>query len=397
MNSLKKTMQICIYEDDHYVNLYPLTLTRPVFELRCGASTLAERIARYFPEAEIFYQCRPLLASVYHEQHPDRRINHKISGECLFINGRVLMNDALMQQMSEHSGGEFINQGVIVGFWNSVKSVKLDADARMIKYPWDLMKYNAEGLREDFDRNKPGHTRATIYAGAHLVNADAITIGEGSSIKPGVVLDAEHGPIMIGSHVQVMPNAVIEGPCYIGDHSVIKIGAKIYGSTSIGPVCKVGGEIEGSIIQGYSNKQHDGFLGHSYIGEWCNLGADTNTSDLKNNYGPVSVTINGAEINTGSLFVGLTMGDHSKSGINTMFNTGTVVGVCSNVFGGGFPPKVIPSYAWVDSPKITLYKMDKAMQVANTVMARRKVTLGEKYNLLLQWIFEFAKDEHAKL
>lgn len=389
--------QICIYEDDHYVNLYPLTLTRPVFELRCGASTLAERIARYFPEAEIFYQCRPLLASVYHEQYPDRRINHKISGECLFINGRVLMNDALMQQMSEHSGGEFINQGVIVGFWNSVKPVKLDADARMIKYPWDLVKYNGECLREDFDRNKSGHTRAKVYAGVHLVNADAITIGEGSSIKPGVVLDAEHGPIMIGNHVQVMPNAVIEGPCYIGDHSVIKIGAKIYGSTSIGPVCKVGGEIEGSIIQGYSNKQHDGFLGHSYIGEWCNLGADTNTSDLKNNYGPVSVTINGAEINTGSLFVGLTMGDHSKSGINTMFNTGTVVGVCSNVFGGGFPPKVIPSYAWVDSPKITLYKMDKAMQVANTVMARRKVTLGEKYNLLLQWIFEFAKDEHAKL
>lgn len=392
-----KYMQICIYEDDHYVNLYPLTLTRPVFELRCGASTLAERIARYFPEAEIFYQCRPLLASVYHEQYPDRRINHKISGECLFINGRVLMNDALMQQMSEHSGGEFINQGVIVGFWNSVKPVKLDAETRMIKYPWDLVKYNGECLREDFDRNKSGHTRATIYAGVHLVNADAITIGEGSSIKPGVVLDAEHGPIMIGKHVQVMANTVIEGPCYIGDHSVIKIGAKIYGSTSIGPVCKVGGEVEGSIIQGYSNKQHDGFLGHSYIGEWCNLGADTNTSDLKNNYGPVSVTINGAEINTGSLFVGLTMGDHSKSGINTMFNTGTVVGVCSNVFGGGFPPKLIPSYAWVDSPKITLYKMDKAMQVANTVMARRKVTLGEKYNLLLQWIFEFAKDEHAKL
>ncbi|HNO12319.1 MAG TPA: putative sugar nucleotidyl transferase, partial [bacterium] len=351
----------------------------------------------YFPGSQIFYQCRPLLASVYHEQFPDRKINNKIIGDCLFINGRVLMDGDLMKVLTAHTDGEFVSGGVTIAFWNSLKTTKIETKARIISYPWDLVKHNGECITSDFDSFKVNSHQGKIYAGAHLVNPDAIYIGAGSSVKPGVVLDAEKGPIIIGNHVDIMPNAVIEGPCFIGDHSIIKIGAKIYGQTTIGPVCKVGGEVEGSIIQGYSNKQHDGFLGHSYIGEWCNLGAGTNTSDLKNNYSSVRVTINGKDVDTGSMFVGLTMGDHSKSGINTMFNTGTVVGVCSNVFGGGFPPKDIPSYAWVDSPKISLYKMDKAMQVANTVMVRRKVLLGEKYNLLLQWIFEFAKDEQTRL
>lgn len=193
---------------------------------------------------------------------------------------------------------------------------------------------------------------------------------------------------MIGNNVTVMPNAVIEGPCYIGDHSVIKAGAKIYESTSIGPVCKVGGEVEASIIHGYSNKQHDGFLGHSYIGEWCNLGADTNTSDLKNNYSSVKMNVNGKEVDTGSLFVGLMMGDHSKSGINTMFNTGTTVGVSSNIFGAGFPPKTIPSFAWVDGQDVQGYRLDKAIEVAKIVMARRKVTMTDSYMALMKYIFE---------
>jgi UDP-N-acetylglucosamine diphosphorylase/glucosamine-1-phosphate N-acetyltransferase len=214
-------------------------------------------------------------------------------------------------------------------------------------------------------------------------------------VKPGVVLDAEGGPIYIGKKAKVFPNAVIEGPAFIGDGSMIKIGAKIYENTSIGEVCKVGGEVEGSIIHSYSNKQHDGFLGHAYLGMWVNLGADTNNSDLKNNYGSVRVMINGEEVNSGSMFVGLTMGDHSKAGINTMFNTGTVVGVSSNVFGAGFPPKYIPSFAWGGAEGIETYDIARALEVAQRVMGRRKMQLSGAEEKVLREVFALTARERS--
>ena len=226
-----------------------------------------------------------------------------------------------------------------------------------------------------------------------MLNQHNIFIGEGSVIKSGAVIDAEDGPVYIGKNVKVMPNAVIAGPCFIGDNSIIKIGAKIYENTSIGECCKVGGEVEGSIIHSFANKQHDGFLGHSYISQWCNLGAGTNTSDLKNNYSNVKVMLNGKEIDTGSMFVGLIMGDHSKSSINTMFNSGTICGVSSNIFGSGFPSKNIPSFSWGGSESLTEYKLEKAVEVAKEVLKRRNVEFTEVDEKLFNKIFEMTSSQ----
>ncbi|MBI3004934.1 MAG: transferase, partial [Ignavibacteriales bacterium] len=213
----------------------------------------------------------------------------------------------------------------------------------------------------------------------------------------GVVIDTEDGPVIIGKNVKVFPNATIIGPVFIGDNSWIKVGAQIYENTSIGPVCKVGGEVEETIIHSYSNKQHAGFLGHSYIAPWVNLGADTNNSDLKNNYGNVKVYVNGQQVDTGLQFVGLTMGDHSKAAINSMFNTGTVVGVCSNIFGFGFPPKYVPSFSWgAAGETFTTFSIDKAIEVARRVMARRKIELTATEEKLFRKIFELTSDDRKK-
>lgn len=232
-----------------------------------------------------------------------------------------------------------------------------------------------------------------VYYGAYLLNQPNIFIGEGSAIKSGVVIDAEDGPVYIGKNVKIMPNSVIVGPCFIGDNSIIKIGAKIYQNTSIGDYCKAGGEIEGSIIHSYANKQHDGFLGHSYISPWCNLGADTNTSDLKNNYSNVKVNLNGNEIDTGLMFVGLIMGDHSKTSINTMLNSGTVCGVSSNIFGSGFPQKNIPSFAWGGSESLVEYNFEKAIEVAKAVTKRRNIEFTSADEKLLKHVFEITSTQ----
>jgi UDP-N-acetylglucosamine diphosphorylase/glucosamine-1-phosphate N-acetyltransferase len=277
---------------------------------------------------------------------------------------------------------------------------KEEVDVQMIRYPWDLVSNNGKQIVADarlLTRGTSGkRIRGKVYPGAMLINRKNIFIDTGATIKPGVVLDAENGPVHIGKNVTVFPNATIEGPAFVGDGSLIKIGAKIYENTSIGEMCKVGGEVEASIIHSYSNKQHDGFLGHAYLGMWVNLGADTNNSDLKNNYGTVKVYINGEPVDSGSMFVGLTMGDHSKAGINTMFNTGTVVGVSCNVFGSGFPPKYIPSFSWGGAEGLTLYDPDKSIGVARRVMARRKVELKEADERLFRKVFELTEKERAK-
>ncbi len=384
-----KPKAICIFEDAKAGDLLPLTFTRPVWDLRSGTMTLGERIRRHFPGSKIFYQCREYLAELVREQNPHSDVNTLIDEPCLFINARVIMDDTLCDQISAKPNGSWYCQDYNVAYWNSKSHEKAEISALLICYPWELVRNNLFLLEKDFQSPS---LLGTVYEGVHLINRDKISIGEGTKIKPGVVLDAENGPIVIENNVTIMPNAVLEGPCFIGENSLIKIGAKIYQGTSIGPMCKVGGEVESSIIHGFSNKQHDGFLGHSYIGEWCNLGADSNTSDLKNNYGNVKVMINGREIDTGQMFVGLTMGDHSKSGINTMFNTGSVIGVSSNVFGSGFLAKSIRSFRWVEGSKISGYQIDKALEVARRVMARRKLTMTAAYAGMLKNVFDMTHD-----
>ena len=273
---------------------------------------------------------------------------------------------------------------------------KTEIKVKLINYPWDLINNNGQEIVSDFATvaaNEEVRIRGTVYEGAHLLNREKIVIGEGSKVKPGVVLDAENGPIFIGNNVTVFPNAVIEGPAFVGDRSLIKMGAKIYENTSIGEVCKVGGEVEASIIHSYSNKQHDGFLGHAYLGQWVNLGADTNNSDLKNNYGNVKLVLDGEEVDSGSMFMGLIMGDHSKSSINTMFNTGTVVGVSSNIFGSGFPSKSVPSFAWGGAEGMETYNLERALGVARRVMGRRKIELSSSEESVLRSVFELTKKD----
>ena len=207
----------------------------------------------------------------------------------------------------------------------------------------------------------------------HIIKKENVFVGKNVTIKPGVVLDATGGPIIIADNAFIYPNAVIEGPVYIGESSKIKSGATIYENVTIGNVCKVGGEVEESIFMDYSNKQHAGFIGHAYVGSWVNLGADTNNSDLKNNYSKIRIKLSNKEIDSGSQFLGLMIGDHSKSSINTMFNTGTVVGFSSNIFGIGFPEKYVPSFTWGGDKSSTVYDLNKAMETAKIVMNRRKI------------------------
>ncbi len=412
---------IFIFEDQAVENLHPLTYTRPVYDLRCGILTLKEKVEKYFPQSEIYLHTREYLIDSVKQNFPGNKVNTvpENSGETVFINGRVIVDSALVNQLNFEDGdsayyskeelvaakisGEKLaelknNFQDVIAYLKSLDLPKKEIDATIVKYPWNLVHINGAELVKDFElltKSVSKKINGKIYDGVNMVEPDNIFIGEGSKIKPGVVLDAEGGPIYIGNNVTVFPNSVIEGPCYIGDGSKIKVGAKIYENTSIGPVCKVGGEVEESIIHSYSNKQHDGFLGHAYLGCWVNLGADTNNSDLKNNYGNVKVFINDKQIDSGSMFVGLTMGDHSKSGINTMFNTGTVVGVGCNVFGADFPPKYIPSFSWGGSESLTTYKLDKCMEVAKRVMARRDVEFTEADEKIFKTVFELTKGERA--
>lgn len=410
---------ICIVEDEKYENLLPLVYMRPVYDLRCGILTLREKIENSFPSAKVFLHCRKYLEEKVKEINKNVAVNN-LSGldSCLFVNGRVILNSKTIKQISKKGDALYFSGDVFVAAklsGNNLKKVisKLDSvftknlfegiekancEATIINYPWDLISNNGEQILSDFVYLKPQrkNIRGKIYKGAVLLNKKNIFIGDGSVIKPGVVIDAEEGPVYIGKNVKVLSNSVIVGPCFAGDNSTIKIAAKIYENTSIGEFCKVGGEVEGSIIHSYANKQHDGFIGHSYISAWCNLGADTNNSDLKNNYGNIKVIINDKQVDSGKMFVGLTMGDHSKTSINSMFNTGTVCGVASNVFGSGFPPKYIPSFAWGGADSMTTYNLNNGIEVAKKVMARRKVEFTNADKNLLSKVFELTKNERIR-
>jgi len=411
---------ICIFEDSGFENLLPLTYTRAVYELRCGIMQIFEKIVHLYPETSITLYCRDYIADTLRERS-GFPVNQKVNDDiCLFLNGRVISlpkdininqnidevgiyGNTIIYAMLKKEKAENIGPSFFLKHDSADKlkkeGVKLsECRAEMINYPWDLVHHNAEQIEKDFNILIPkGEVSGTIYSGVHLLNPSQIYIGKGSSVKPGCVLDAEEGPILIGENVTLFPNCSIKGPAFIGSGSQIKMGAKIYEGTSIGEVCKVGGEVEEIIIQSYTNKQHDGFLGHSYLGMWCNIGAGTSTSDLKNNYSNVKVPIRGEMVDSGSMFVGLTMGDHSKSGINTMFNTGTVVGVMVNVFGADYPPKYIPSFAWGGSKGLSTYNLEKAIVVAKRVMGRRKKELTHAQEKLLRKIFEITAEERKML
>ncbi len=411
---------ICIFEDEAFGNFLPLVYTRPVYDLKCGVMSLKERIHKSFPKAEIVLQCRGYLANYVSFRNPKSPINKLPGDRCLFLNGRILTardlsplfpieskNDLLYLKGEQVVAARLSGSNLRaleshlchpLGVRHFGDIAKTEVDVELVNYPWDLIHRNGDMLMHDGETilARKGKRGGKIWKGAHIVGSKNIVIGKGSNIMPGVVLDATDGPIMIGDRVKVFSQSTIIGPSFIGPDSLVKIGASIYENCSIGPWCKVGGEIEGSIIHGYSNKQHSGFLGHSYVGKWVNLGADTNTSDLKNNYGRVRVTIGGRQIDTGLQFLGIVMGDHTKSAINTMFNTGTVIGVSCNVAMAGFPPKWIPSFAWVTGEgDVETYDLPRAIEVARRVMKRRNVMLSSVEEELFKTVFDVSREERA--
>jgi UDP-N-acetylglucosamine diphosphorylase / glucose-1-phosphate thymidylyltransferase / UDP-N-acetylgalactosamine diphosphorylase / glucosamine-1-phosphate N-acetyltransferase / galactosamine-1-phosphate N-acetyltransferase len=417
------TSQVCIFEDIHHARLFPLVYFRPTFNLRCGILSLREKIIHAYPKTDIVLHTRPYLADYMKLRNPTFSVNEVKGGSCLFVNGRAIVDSDFVKKIPLNGDEDivYVNDDKVIAArvgGAKLKTVKKhlngnfslsdfdglqrqEVDVKMVHYPWDLIRNNGDQLRNDFEVLKKSHrsksTKIKKYPGVHILNEKNVFIDQGTEIKPGVVIDAEDGPVYIGKNVTVFPFSVIMGPAYIGDNSIIKSGAKIYHNTSIGPVCKIGGEIEDTIVHSYSNKQHDGFLGHSYLGAWVNCGAGTVTSDLKNNYGSVKVYINGEPIDSKTQFVGVTIGDHSKTAINSTFNTGTVVGVSSNIFGTGFPPKYVPSFSWgAAGETFTTYNSDKAIDVARKVMERRNIALSVFEEKLFRKIFDLTSEERRK-
>ncbi|MEO5930201.1 MAG: putative sugar nucleotidyl transferase [Candidatus Kapaibacterium sp.] len=394
---------ICLFEDHLTGNFYPVSLTHHLSDLLVGARTLRARAMRATGSQDVTIHGRKYIREYYAAAR--ERVEPPIV-PTTFLNARVAFNSSLTDHFPD--GPEWIARRDEITIAarllpETIAMLDWDADAldfssldgvpvvelamaTPYEYLWDLIYDNGARIAEDFQAGVS--SGGTIMQGAHSIAEERIAIGEGSVVKPGCVIDASHGPVIIGRDVEMMPNAVIEGPCSIGDGSRIKIGAKIYEGTSIGPYCKVGGEVENSIILGYSNKQHDGFLGHSYLGCWVNLGADTNTSDLKNNYGTIRVVLDGRQIDTGRMFLGSLIGDQSKTGINTMLNTGTVIGVAANIFGGGFAEKSIPSFAWGGFGEAERFRLDDAIELSRRVAARRGIMFGPANETLLRYLYE---------
>ena len=412
-------MHICIFEDEQHLNFEPLIYSRPVYDLICGMTTLKEKIIRAFPKDKITLKCRNYLDPFVKLENPRCKVNEFVEDDYLFINGRIIAPSNLKNILTAKSGEEkvFISRGILVAAKVSAKRIKefsldrseiintqlisnfpsVEVDLPVANYLWDLIYLNGKEIQNDFKIHAKGKSSAKKkYPGVNFVNKKNIFIGKDVNIKPGVVLDASTGPIFIEKNVTIFPNAVIQGPFYTGESSKIKSCATIYPNVSIGKVCKVGGEIEDTIIHYYTNKQHSGFLGHSYLGSWINIGADTNNSDLQNNYGFITVQVNGRRINSAKQFVGLMMGDHSKTAINTMFNTGTVVGFSSNVFGADFPPKYFPSFGWGGSESMQEYKLSKAIETARAVFARRDKSFTTEDEKLFETIFNLTKEDRTK-
>ncbi len=394
--------QTVIFEDHGYVGLLPLTYWRATFELRCGCDQLIDKIRGAIQPTSLSLAVRPEIVQVVTDRW-GVPVNQPAQDATLFVNGRLMAAHEIRWP-----------EGPAIGRWGRdvvfvhadaalarelTPQVWLDADRLeaclvkhqgrhpvievalprygLIGWPWHLVRANGPELVRQWRCDAQPRIEGRVYPGAFLLNEQAIRIGKDSKVKPCAVLDAEDGPIVIGRGVTISPQCTVQGPCFIGDGTLIQPGAVVREGTTIGPVCKVGGEIDNSILHAHSNKQHDGFLGHSYLGEWINIAADCINSDLKNTYGEVCVPINGVRTPTGEMFVGLTMGDHSKAGINLSFATGSVVGFGSNVFVSHYPPKFVPSFSWYTDEGRDSYDAERGVEVARKVMARRKITMTE--------------------
>ena len=371
-------MNYILYDTEARVSLLPLTFLRPVADIRIGILTIREKWEKYLGSK----------TSTLTENYLRRKFHLIRENKNVLINGAICPTKELIAQVLELKMNEAIvyNGEVIAlmtgnideltasfAFENFTK-IRFSDPLITIKNTWDIFAKNGEALNQDFNllvSGKRSHFPKTV---SFLGNKENIFIHPGAKINHAI-LNATNGPVYIDEDSEVMEGAMIRGPFYLGKNAQVKMGAKIYGPTTIGPYCKVGGEINNAVLFGYSNKGHEGFLGNAVIAEWCNIGADTNNSNLKNTYDDVKIWSYDKHtfVNTKLQFCGLIMGDHSKTGINTMFNTGTVVGLCSNVFGSGFQRNFIPSFSWGGPSKMIKHNLQRAILTAEQVYKRRNL------------------------
>ena len=390
-------MAIQLSDAGQYQHLLPLTYTRPVGALRAGVLTIADAWRRLV-DMPVGYRTEVYLQAKFPAVVADRIFE---------VHGGLLPNGAIAAAVVDLEPGQVLLKAgkplafCFEGAANAAEmdwmvppafltQVECEVDVLVVERPWHLFQYCGTAIANDFALLTEGRRSAPISA-LNMVIGDPglIFLEEGAKVEASI-LNTTNGPIWIGKGAEVMEGCMIRGPFALGEHAQLKMGAKIYGACSFGPECRVGGEVNNSILLGYSNKGHDGFLGNSVLGEWCNLGADTNTSNLKNTYGEVAAWsyANESLVPTGQQFLGLVMGDHAKSSINTMFNTGTVAGVCANVFGSGFPPKHIPSFSWGENE---VYALDKAFSTCARVMDRRHVPFTEVDKEILHHVFSMTE------
>jgi UDP-N-acetylglucosamine diphosphorylase/glucosamine-1-phosphate N-acetyltransferase len=370
-------------------SLLPLTYTRPVCDIRIGILTIREKWEKYLGEK----------TSTITEDYLSAKYPTEQSEEMMLINGSICPTPKLLKAIKGLKVGQaLVCQGNVVAMYktkaqflseeDSTQEIEVEYDFIKINNTWDIFVLNDKALREDFELLTQNRKSAPLSSTNRVVGEQNIFVEEGAVVE-FAILNAKEGPIYIGKDAEVMEGSIVRGPFAMCEHSVLKMASKIYGATTLGPYVKVGGEVSNVVIFGYSNKAHDGFIGNSVIGEWCNIGADTNASNLKNTYEEVRVWSieKNTFVPTGQTFFGTIMGDHSKCGINTMFNTGTVIGVSSNIYGHGYQRNYIPSFAWGGTTGLKSYDMEKAIEVAEKMYQRRNIVMSQQDKEILRNVY----------
>jgi UDP-N-acetylglucosamine diphosphorylase/glucosamine-1-phosphate N-acetyltransferase len=383
-------MNYILFDGSVRDQLLPFTYTRPVADIRIGILTIREKW-----EKHLEYTTTTVTEDHLISRWPMVELEENVLINASFLPSETLVSriKALTVNQAIFYGDEpiafFSTEGQDVDFDKFEISEYTEDNVLRIEHSWDIFSKNHEAIKRDFELITQGRKSQPIPEMTVAFNAEQIFIEEGAKL-PLCSLNATDGPIYIGKNSEIMEGSMIRGPFALCEGATVKMASKIYTGCTIGPYSKVGGEVNNSVLFAYSNKGHDGFLGNSVIGEWCNIGADTNTSNMKNNYAEVKLWDYNTErfTRTGLQFCGLMMGDHSKCGINTMFNTGTVIGVSANIFGSGFPRNFIPSFSWGGSHGTTTYKTAKAFETAKEMMARRGVEFSEEDAKILEYVFE---------
>lgn len=393
-------MQYLLFDDATRFDLLPFTHTRPVADIRCGIFTMRERWEHLLGQS----------TGTLTESYLQPVFTCTEGSDNLFINGSIFGSTPMLQQVHMLQPEEKLVAGNTLIAFRTNKTISFeqitdqtqalhsrtfDGDYLQLKNIWDIFSFNDQAIRADFLMLTAGRNSAPVPENVIVAGKENLFLEAGAQIHPGCVINATTGPVYLAKDAEILEGCMLRGPIALGEHAVLKMGAKIYGATTIGEGCKVGGEISNVVFFANSNKGHDGYLGNAVIGEWCNLGADTNCSNLKNNYDVIKIwhEHSNKSVRTGLQFCGLLMGDHSKCGINTMFNTGTVVGVSANIYGGSFPEKFIPSFCWGGSEGMVTYDFNRAMDTANRMMGRRNKTLSEAEKTMYQHIFDITQKQ----